>query len=229
MHTIAILSQKGGSGKSTLTLHLAVASELAGCRTAVIDLDPQASAAGWRDSRRSEAPVVVPVPSTRLAQALEAAKAGGAALALIDTAPHASEVAMAAAEAADLILIPSRPGILDLRAIGTTVRIVKLAGKRAYVVLNAMPPRAPLVLADACAAVAVHGLALAPFTLQQRAAYAHSLIAGQTAQEYEPAGKAAEESAQLYRWVRQELGLRTTKLPATRQRGNKAPRAEACI
>jgi chromosome partitioning protein len=226
MHTIAILSQKGGSGKSTLTLHLAIASELAGCPTAVIDLDPQASAAGWRDSRRSETPVVVPVPSTRLPQALEAARTGGAALALIDTAPHASEVAMAAAEAADLVLIPSRPGILDLRAIGTTVRIVKLAGKRAYVVLNAMPPRAPLVLADARAAVAVHGLEVAPFTLQQRAAYAHSLIAGQTAQEYEPAGKAGEEVALLYQWVRQELGLRTAKLPAKRQSGSKTARAE---
>lgn len=229
MHTIAILSQKGGAGKSTLTLHLAIASELAGCPAAVIDLDPQASAAGWRDSRRSEAPVVVPVPSTRLPQALEAARAGGAALTLIDTAPHASEVAMAAAEAADLVLIPSRPGILDLRAIGTTVRIVKLAGKRAFVVLNAMPPRAPLVLADARAAVAVHGLEVAPFALQQRAAYAHSLIAGQTAQEYEPGGKAGEEIAQLYQWIRQKLGLRIAKLPAQRHSSNKASRVKVAV
>jgi chromosome partitioning protein len=223
MHTVAILNQKGGSGKSTLTLHLAVASERAGRAAAVIDLDPQASATGWKDSRPAETPVVVPVPSIRLPYALEAARVGGAALALIDTAPHASDVALAAAEAADLVLIPCRPGILDLRAMGTTARAVKLASKPAFVVLNAMPPRAPNVLADATAAVAVHGLVVAPFFMQQRAAYAHSLTAGQTAQEYEPMGKAAEEIAQLYAWLRQQLEP-SSKLPAMRQGGNRASR-----
>ncbi len=229
MYTISILSQKGGTGKTTLTLHLAVASELAGQPAAVIDLDPQASAAGWKDSRSAETPVVVPVPSTRLPQALEAARAGGAKLALVDTAPHATEVALAAAEAADLILIPCRPGILDLRAIGMTARAIKLAGKPAYVVLNAMPPRAPNVLADACAAVAVHGLQVAPLTLRQRAAYAHALTAGQTAQEYEPAGKAAEEISQLYTWIRQELGAPIAILPVKRQKGNKASRKQVAV
>jgi chromosome partitioning protein len=226
MFTVAILNQKGGSGKSTLTLHLAVASERAGRAAAVIDLDPQASATGWKDSRAAETPAVVPVPSTRLPHALEAARAGGAALALIDTAPHASDVALAAAEAADLVLIPCRPGILDLRAMGTTARAIKLAGKPAFVVLNAMPPRAPNVLADAIAAVAVHGLQVAPFTMQQRAAYAHSLTAGQTAQEYEPLGKAAEEIAQLYAWLRRQLDPSVAELPATRQSGNKASRRQ---
>ena len=133
MHTVAVLSQKGGTGKTTLTLHLAVASERAGKPSAVIDLDPQASAAGWEDSRPVEAPVVSPVSSTRLSHALDAARAGGAALTLIDTAPHAAEAALAAAEAADLVLVPCRAGILDLRAISTTARAVKLAGKPAYV------------------------------------------------------------------------------------------------
>jgi chromosome partitioning protein len=228
MHTIAILSLKGGTGKTTLTLHLAVAAERAGQRAVVIDLDPQASAAGWKDSRPGETPVVVPVPSSRLPQALEAARAGGAGLALIDTAPHATDAALAAAEAADLVLIPCRPGILDLRAIGMTARAIKIAGKPAYVVLNAMPPRAPNVLADAIAAVAIHGLQVAPFTMQQRAAYAHALTAGQSAQEYDPMGKAAEEFSQLYAWVRRQLDPRIAKLPATRQRGNKsAKKAEA--
>lgn len=201
MFTVAILSQKGGAGKTTLVLHLAVAAEANGQLAAVIDLDPQASAAGWKDSRPSETPVVVSVPSTRLPQALEAARTGSANLALIDSAPHAGEVALAAAEAADLILIPCRPGILDLKAIGPTARIAKLAGKPTFVVLNAMPNRAPNVLADARGAVAVHGLDVAPFSLQQRAAYAHCLTVGQTAQEYEPSGKAADETDQLYRWL----------------------------
>ena len=222
MYTVAILSQKGGTGKTTLTLHLAVASERAGQPAAVIDLDPQASAAEWKDSRRAETPVVVSVTSTRLPRAIDAARAGGAALTLIDTAPHATDVALAAAEAADLILIPCRPGILDLRAIGTTARAVKLAGKRAFVLLNAMPARAPNVLADARAAVAVHGLEVAPLTMQQRAAYAHALTAGQTAQEYEPTGKAADEMSRLYTWLQSELVASIARLPATRQHGNMA-------
>ena len=201
MRTIAILSQKGGTGKTTISLHLAVAAQTAGHAVVVIDLDPQASAAGWKDSRSDEEPVVVSVPASRLPQTLQAAESGGAEVAIIDTAPHSGEVALAAAEAADLVLIPCRPGILDLRAIGTTARVVKLAGKPAYVVLNTVPPRASHVLADARAAVAVHGLDVAPIALQQRAAYAHALTAGQTAQEYERGGKAAEEIASLYGWL----------------------------
>jgi len=228
MHTVAILSQKGGTGKTTLTLHLAVASERAGQATAVIDLDPQASAAGWKDGRSADAPVVVAVPPARLAKALDAARDGGAALALIDTAPHASDVALAAAEAADLVLIPCRAGILDLRAIGTTVRAVRLAGKPAYVVLNAMPHRAPNILSDARGAVAVHGLEVAPFTLQQRAALAHSLTAAQTAQEYEPGGKAAEEVTQLYNWLQAQLHS-LAGLPAMGQHGKKAIRSKEAI
>src|ERR1019366_3549082 len=205
MFTVAILSQKGGTWKTTMALHLAVAAEKAGQLAAVIDLDPQASAAGWKDSRPGETLVVVSVPSTRLPQALQAARDGNADLALIDSAPHSGDVALAAAEAADLVLIPCRAGILDLRAIGATARIVKLGGKRAFVVLNAMPPRAPNVLADARAAVAVHGLEVSPVSLQQRAPFAHALTAGQTAHEYEPDGKAAEEVTQLYAWLWNEL------------------------
>jgi chromosome partitioning protein len=205
MYIVSMLSQKGGTGKTTLSLHLAVASEKAEKRAVVIDLDPQASSAEWKDSRASDTPVVVPIPSTRLPQALQAAREGNADLVLIDTAPHSGDVALAAAEAADLVLIPCRAGILDLRAIGTTARAVKLAGKMAYVVLNAVPPCASNILADARAAVAVHGLEVAPVALRQRAAYVHALTVGQTAQEYEPKGKADEDMAKLYRWLRRTL------------------------
>jgi chromosome partitioning protein len=205
MHTIAILSQKGGTGKTTLALHLAVAAEKDGKSTVVIDLDPQASSAGWKDTRPQETPVVVPTPSARLDQALEAARKGRAALVLIDSAPHSGEDALAAAEAADMILIPCRAAILDLRAIATTARIAKLAGKPAFVILNAVPPRAVRLLEDARKAVAVHQLKVAPVSLQQRAAYAHALTVGKTAGEYEPDSKAADEVTRLYQWVKKEL------------------------
>ena len=82
MLTVALVSQKGGSGKTTLAINLAVAAELAGHPAAVIDLDPQASAAAWGDSRETETPVVVSAQAARLADVLDTAREHGAALTL---------------------------------------------------------------------------------------------------------------------------------------------------
>ncbi len=207
MKTIAILSQKGGTGKTTLTLHLAVAAERAGLPAAVLDLDPQASATGWKDSRDSETPSVTSIQSSRLGKVLQTASEGGVALAILDTAPHSADAAITAAEAADLILIPCRAGILDLRAIAATAKIATLAQKPAFVVLNHAPHRAPRIVEDASAAARHHGLDVAPVVLHQRAAYAHALTLGQTAGEYEPGGKADQEVMELLAWVRQRLGI----------------------
>lgn len=205
MKTVAILSQKGGTGKTTLAVHLAVAAERRDVPVAVLDLDPQASAADWKDSRAGDSPSVTSIQSSRLGKALEVAESAGAALVIIDSAPHSADAAVAAAEAADLILIPCRAGILDLRAIATTARIVKVTGKPAFVIMNAAPTRAPRLMADAIAAVHKHGLAVAPVVIHQRSAYAHALTAGQTAEEYEPEGKAAEEVGELFTWLRKML------------------------
>ena len=206
MKVITILSQKGGAGKTTLALHLAVAAEQDGRQTAVIDLDPQASAARWGDSRKAETPVVVSAQASRLPQVIEAAEKAGAALAIIDTAPHSENSALIAARAADLILIPCRPAILDLRAIGSTIDLAKLAGKPAVVVLNTVPPRGSLVY-EAIQAVDGYGVEVAPVHLGYRAAFQHSLTSGLTTQEYEHSGKAAEEVMQLYKWVCEQVDI----------------------
>jgi chromosome partitioning protein len=209
MKTIAVLSQKGGTGKTTLALHLAVAAEAAGHTAAVIDLDPQSSAGGWGDSRQAEGPTVAMAHAPRLVSILEAAAANGATLALLDTAPHSQGDALAAAQAADVILIPCRPGILDLRAIDATVQIARLAKKPAIVVLNACPPQGRALIEEAAEAVRGYGIEVAPVRITQRAAFAHALASGQTAQEYEPDGKAAEEIRQLYEWTCQFVGMTT--------------------
>jgi chromosome partitioning protein len=210
MKTITILSQKGGTGKTTLALHLAVAAEVAGHTAAVIDLDPQSSAGGWAESREPDkGPIVAIAHAPRLASILEAAASNGATLAILDTAPHAQGDALAAAQAADAILIPCRPGILDLRAIGASVQIAKLAGKPAAVVLNACPPQGKALADEAEQAVRGYGVDVAPVRLVQRAAFAHSLTGGLTAQEYEPQGKAAEEITQLYEWACRFVGMPT--------------------
>ncbi len=208
MKTVAILSQKGGAGKTTLALHLAVAAEQRRRRSAVLDLDPQASAAAWKDARTAETPAVVAAQPARLDKVLAAARTHGADLALIDTAPHSESAALAAARAADLVLIPCRPAILDLRAIGQSIDLARLAGTPALVILNAVPPRGSLA-AEAAAAVAAYQVPVAPVFLVQRMAYVHALTAGQVAQEYEPQGKAAAEVARLYMWLRRQVHMST--------------------
>src|SRR5579883_3896 len=161
MKIVAVISQKGGAGKTTLALHLAVAAELAGKAAAVIDLDPQASATGWKDTRAADSPAVVSAQAARLPNVLQAAADNGADLAIIDTAPHSESSALAAARACDLILIPCRPAILDLRAIGTTVDLAKLASKPAQIILNAVPPRGSMA-DEAAIAVQGYGVSVAP-------------------------------------------------------------------
>jgi chromosome partitioning protein len=207
MKTISFLSQKGGTGKTTLCVHLAVAAKKMGKSAVILDLDPQASATGWKDNRSDETPVAVSLQFSRLGQTLAASKQSGADLAFIDSAPHSDQVAMAAAEVADLILIPCRAGILDIRAIAMTAKIAKLAGKPVFVILNALPPQATSLIAEARDAVAVHGLDLAPVTIHQRAAYAHSLIDGHVAMEFDPKGKAADEITKLYQWLEKQLKI----------------------
>lgn len=206
MKKIAILSQKGGAGKTTLAVHLAVAAELDGKNTAVVDLDPQASASAWGDSRDNETPVVVSGQAARLNHMLEVAEEAGADLVIIDTAPHSENASLQAARIADYILIPCRPAILDLRAIGFTVDVVNLAKKPASIVLNAVPAQGSIAH-DASKAVEPYGIEIAPIKLVQRVAYQHALTAGLTAQEYEPSGKAAFELTKLYEWTAKQVHL----------------------
>jgi chromosome partitioning protein len=205
MKIVAVESQKGGSGKTMTALNLAVASNRAGRSAVILDIDPQASATGWRDHRQDRTPMVTLISPTHLQRAIKAAAVGGINLVIIDTAPSVESPALAAARMSDLIIIPCRASILDLRAIGSTAELAQLARKPAYVILNAVPPGATRLIADAQAAVATHGIPVAPVTIHQRAAFSHALIAGQTAQEFAPDSKAAGEIASLYNWLIHEL------------------------
>ena len=130
MKRLVILSRKGGAGKTTIAVNLAVAADRFGLAAAVIDIDPQISAARWGDSRKSESPAVISAHAERLPQILETCRQNGADLIIIDTAPHAENDALIAARLADFVLIPCRPSIVDLRAIESTINIVRLAGNR---------------------------------------------------------------------------------------------------
>lgn len=204
MKTLAILSQKGGAGKTTLAVNLAVAGELRRLAVAVIDLDPQASATAWGDSRKDETPAVISAQAARLPNILDTCRDNDADIAIIDTAPHAENVALAAARMADLILIPCRPSIVDLRAIGASVNIAQLAGKPACVVLNQTQVRGSLTN-EAAEAIKELGIALAPVQLTNRIAFIHAFTNGQGVLEYEPEGKASQEIKALFAYIQKEI------------------------
>src|SRR5438067_7008687 len=201
MKTIAIISQKGGSGKTTIAVHLAVCTVRAGKVAAIIDLDPQASAVEWQSRRQADTPEVITSTPERLASLLKQANENGADLAIIDTAPHSDRAATIAADLADVVLIPCRPAAFDIAAIGTTLNILKLtnAKERAVILLNAVPPRGSLTneAEDGLSALAT----VVPVRMAHRAAYSHAVNDGRSVEEYDPHGKAAAEIRDLYRWI----------------------------
>jgi chromosome partitioning protein len=207
MRTIALISQKGGVGKTTLAIHLATAFQAAGNQTLLVDLDPQTSAAEWKDARQAEQPYVMAVPPSRLGKTLEAATQNQAELIVLDTAPHSEGTALDAARAADLILVPCQPSIMDLRAMRKTADLLNYLKKPTYAVLNEVAAQGTVADEAAKAIIAQFGMPVCPIRLGQRVAFNRCLLAGQTAQEYEPGGKAAQEIESLRQWVSAQLGM----------------------
>ena len=204
MQTIALISQKGGSGKTTLALHLAVAAAQDNRNVAVIDLDPQQSAARWGDRRAAPVPVVLAVPPSRLREELERAGHAGAGVVFVDTPPRAGSdnAALEAARAADLVLLPCRPVILDLEAIASTAeRIRSVTRAPAAVVLNGCPSRGQDAEHAAEALASLDDLQVCPVRIGQRVAFSRALLDGRTAQEIEPGGRAADEIARLHAFI----------------------------
>jgi chromosome partitioning protein len=204
--TVAIISQKGGAGKTTLAIHLAAVAQETGQVALIVDTDPQATASQWAAWRQDAPPEVIDSPPPRLAAKVAAAKEQGAGLVVIDTPPHADSAARAAVEVADLILIPCRPSAFDLAAIQTTAKLVQLLRKPAFVVFTAGSPNAPRVYAEAGELVDSYGTPPCPVPIPDRAAYRHASAEGRTVMELEPAGKAAEDIRDLYRWICRQLG-----------------------
>ena len=203
MKSVAIISQKGGSGKSTLAFHLAVASSQER-DTAVIDLDPQASAASWADHREAGTPPVLSAHSSRLPfvmKEVEQAEGPQESLVILDTAPHADRVALDAAKAADLVLIPARTTIFDIEPCLRTCELIATTKTPQFVVLNGVAAVGGSEADDAARVIEAQGFAVAPVHLVNRVAYARSLMVGQVAQEFRPNDKAAKEVAALHTFV----------------------------
>lgn len=211
MVVISFISQKGGTGKTSTAINMAAIATGHGLSVLVVDLDPQVSACDWKDIRGDADPIVAAVPVPHLPRTLKAAADNGADLVLIDTAGRMNEAAEAAARAADLVLVPLQPSLVDLKTLDATLAIIRLAGSK--------PVRAVLTRVkaggsrhdDAAAWLTSQGVEVCPVTLGERVAYQSAYAAGQGVSELEPNGKASQEIEGLYTYACGIVGMPSSR------------------
>ena len=196
---ISLVSQKGGAGKSTLAANLAAYAVGKGAKTAIIDLDPQASLSTWHSLRDKEDITLCTLHPPLLLSKVADLKEDLYKLVIIDTPPHNSTAAANAINQADITLMPVRPSTFDLMAIQATFDL--LGDNLGGVIINAVPSGTTIEgsAADFINSSGVRVLS----TVGQRIAFQHSANAGQGVVEYEPKGKAAEEITKIWKEIRE--------------------------
>lgn len=201
---IVFASQKGGSGKTTLSGHIAVQAEISGAGpVALIDTDPQGSLAKWWNARASEAPAFAQVSVPDLGRDIETLKDNGFRLIVVDTPPAVTSSIAEVVTHADLVIVPTRPSPHDLRAVGPTVDIVERQFKPLVFVVNAATARARIT-GETAVALSQHGT-VAPVTLHHRVDFAASMIDGRTVGEIDPNSRSAQEVAALWNYLADRL------------------------
>jgi len=209
MHVIAVVSQKGGSGKTTLSGHLSVQAERSGHGpVAVIDTDPQGSLAAWWNERENPTPVFVQTTLHELRDHLDNMRQAGVRTVVIDTPPAITGAIHEVIRIADYVVVPTKPSPHDLRAVGATVKLVESCAKPMVFVLNDASPRAKITF-EAAIALSQHGT-VAPVTVHHRTLFASAMIDGRTAMELEPNGQSAIEILGLWEYINARLNAQVT-------------------
>ncbi len=204
MKVIAVASQKGGSGKTTLAGHIAVEAERRGAGpVALVDTDPQGSLAEWWNVRQAETPVFVATGIARLAEDLRRLRALGMRLLVIDTPPAIAATISEVVRVSDLVIVPARPSPHDLRAAGATVELVERLGRPLVFAINGAQQRARIT-SEAVIALSQHGT-LAPSIIHNRTGFAASMIDGRTVMEVPGEQRAAEEIGKLWEYLDNRL------------------------
>lgn len=207
MKTIAIIGQKGGTGKTTLAEILLVAFERGGFSVLGIDLDPQTSLCSWWDARGQKDPAIIPMQHSRLSQTLESAAREGVQVCIIDTAGRAEQAALKAAQAADVVILPLQPTSADLVTVEATKAIIDMAKTpKSFAVLMRVKAQGTRHI-EATEFLRSFGIETCPAMIGERVSYQDAAAAGQTPQETEAHGKAADESQQVYVFTRQQINL----------------------
>lgn len=208
MKTIIIANQKGGSGKSTLVTHLAVAAEHAGDGPVVLtDTDPQGTTADWFNAREAATPSYAPATMNNLAEKVIALQEAGAAWLFVDTAPAINEQNTDLLKLADLIIVPLCASPNDVRALSKMLPVLKAADRPFVFVLTRVNPQARLTMQTAMT-LSEHGVVIQP-PLRERVAYPTAMIDGHTAQEIDSNSAAALEIAELWESVKRRFTAKT--------------------
>lgn len=204
VRVVVFASQKGGSGKTTLSGHIAVEAERAGDGpVALIDTDPQGSLAKWWNARAASTPAFAQASLEDLDACLDHLKSIGFKLIVIDTPPAVTQTIAHVVQRADLVVVPTRPSPHDLRAVGPTVDIADSLNKALVFVVNSATPRARIT-SETAVALSQHGV-VAPVTLHHRVDFAASMIDGRTVGDIQPESKSALEVSALWMYIRARL------------------------
>lgn len=200
MKVIAVLNQKGGSGKTTIATHLARALQLSGKSVLLVDSDPQGSSRDWAAVREDNPVPVIAIDRPTIERDLK--NVAQKDFVVIDGAPQASDLAISAIKVADLILIPVQPSPYDIWATSDLVdlihqRIELTEGKlkAAFVISRAI--KGTKIGADIRQALADYQLPVLTSNITQRVIYPTSAISGSTVLDDEPNGDAAKEINEL--------------------------------
>ena len=230
MRTVALLTQKGGAGKTTLAASLAVAAAAAGERVIALDLDPQASLVRWGKRREAaHAPnTVITEPFEaerlrRLGAVIDGLAGAGFTFAVFDTPGADSAAVRLVAESVDLCLLPVRPTRLDLEATAATFRTAYLARRNAAFVLNQCPPTNRSARAGEAAKELSRLGVLAEPMISARIDFQDAMAAGLGVTEHAGAGRAAQEIEALWSWIRLQLESVKGKTPSRPNRANSRP------
>ena len=199
MKTIAFVTQKGGSGKSTLCIGLAVAARQTGASVCILELDRQATISDWAELRDSDTPEVALIDATEIAAVLTRLADCDYDYVFVDTPGAIGPETLAAIRVADLCIVPSRPTPADLRAIRPTLAAIYRLEKRFAFVLNQTPTRSYRVrdAADGLIALGV----LPDVNMVLRNDHQDAIGTGQGVTEFNPEGKAADEIRRLWSWI----------------------------
>ncbi|MGL4666481.1 MAG: ParA family partition ATPase [Saezia sp.] len=200
MQVIAILNQKGGSGKTTLATHLARALQLDGSDVLLIDSDPQGSARDWAAVKEDQPLSVVGIDRPTIERDIKSVAHKD--FIVIDGAPQAHDLAVSAIKAADIVIIPVQPSPYDIWAASALVDLVKQRIeltdgklKAAFVVSRAI--KGTKIGGEIVEALEGYNLPVLNTKITQRVIYPSSAALGVTVLDLEPDGDAAQEVRQL--------------------------------
>jgi chromosome partitioning protein len=201
MHVLSLVTQKGGTGKSTLAVCLGVAAEQRGMRVSILDTDPQGTATSWSLRRSGHGPEVYAATSGSLPSRISALERNGYDLVIVDTPGVTAPAASAAMREADLCLIPVRPSIADIEAARPTVRLLIERDKPFAFVLNQCPGGGRTTrTTSSFRGLQVIGCVCEP-TLALRADHMDALAFGLGVTEHAKKSKAAAETRAVLDWA----------------------------